>query len=59
MGNIPENILEAVRRAAEDNSLSCARARKLAEELKVAPRVVGEAADQLKIKIKNCELGCF
>lgn len=59
MSDIPEKVLEAVRQAANDNRLTCTAARKLAEELNVHPRVIGQAADQLKIRIKACELGCF
>lgn len=55
---LPE-VLESVKKAAKDGRISCTAARRLAEELKVPPRVVGEAADALKIKIKACELGCF
>ncbi|WP_031517952.1 hypothetical protein [Desulfofalx alkaliphila] len=59
MKEVPESVLEAVRKAAQENRLSCTMARKLAKELKVPPQTVGQAADQLKIKIKACELGCF
>lgn len=44
---------------AEAGKLTCTAARKIAEELKVSYADVGAAADELKIKIKNCELGCF
>ena len=59
MSDIPANVKEAVLKAAQDGKISCTAARKIAAELKVAPRVVGEAADKLDIKIKACELGCF
>lgn len=59
MQNIPDNVLEAVREAAVDNRLSCTMAHKLADELKVPPRIIGRAADQLKIRIHTCQLGCF
>ena len=52
-------VLEAVRAAASAGSISCTRARKVARDLGVSPRVVGRAADLLGIKVKNCELGCF
>lgn len=52
-------VLEAVRAAAADRSITCTSARKLAGDLSVSPQMVGRAADQLNIKIKNCELGCF
>lgn len=45
--------------AGEDKRLPCAKAMKIAEELGVAPKRVGEAADELKVKIGACQLGCF
>jgi hypothetical protein len=33
--------------------------RKIAEELGVSYKKAGEAANELHIKIKNCDLGCF
>lgn len=59
MSEIAAEVLEAVQRVAKDGRISCTAARKLAEELKVPVRVVGEAADTLKVRIKACELGCF
>ncbi len=59
MGEVTPKVLEAVKKAAKDGRITCTVARKLAEELKVSPGVVGEAADTLKIRIKACELGCF
>ena len=32
---------------------------KIAKEMKVSPRDVGEAANRLSVKISNCQLGCF
>lgn len=59
MTEIAPEVLEAVKKAAIDGRISCTAARKLAEELKVPVRTVGDAANELKIKIKSCELGCF
>ena len=59
MNNIDEKILQAVKEAGIDGKLSCGQARALAEKLQVPVKIVGEAADQLKIKIKDCQLGCF
>ena len=42
-----------------DARLTCNSARMIAEELDVPYIEVGKAANELKIKIKNCELGCF
>ena len=54
-----EIIEQRLRESAQDSRLSCTLARKIAEELDVPYEEVGEAADRLKIKIQNCELGCF
>ena len=42
-----------------DGRLPCAGAFKIAKELKVSLREVGETADKLGIKISGCQLGCF
>lgn len=48
-----------LKECARDSRISCSLARKLADELEVPYREVGDAADRLGIKIVNCELGCF
>lgn len=59
MAEVSREVLEAVKKGATDGRISCTAARKIAEELKVPPKMVGNAANQLKIKIYACELGCF
>ena len=59
MSEIKQVVLDAVKQAAKDGRLTCTEARKLAKELNVAVGMVGKAADELEIKIKSCELGCF
>jgi LAO/AO transport system kinase len=54
-----KEISALLRQRAESGRLTCAEARKIAEELEVPYAVVGSAANDLKIKIRNCELGCF
>lgn len=54
-----EKIVEEVKKRAIDNKISCMVARKIAEDLSVSYREIGKAADELKVKIINCELGCF
>jgi LAO/AO transport system kinase len=54
-----KEITALLRQRAESGRLTCAEARKIAEELKVPYAEVGSAANDLKIKIRNCELGCF
>ena len=50
---------QQVKSSLVDGKLPCAAAFKIAKEFKVAPRNVGEAADELGIKIAACQLGCF
>jgi LAO/AO transport system kinase len=60
---IEKHILDRIKHLltaqAVDGRISCASARKIAEESKVPFGEVGKAANELKIKIRNCELGCF
>ncbi len=55
-----ENELERkIKSSLVNGRLPCAIAFKIAKELKVSPRDVGDAANRLSIKISNCQLGCF
>ena len=56
---IDEALARELRHRAPDGRLACAAALKLADELGVPRRDVGEAADALGIKIVDCQLGCF
>lgn len=56
---IDSAILEEVQKASVDGRLACGKAEQLAEKLGVSRLVIGQAASQLKIKIKQCQLGCF
>ena len=52
-------IEERIKAALEGGKLPCAAAFKIAAELNLPPRRIGEAADALGIKISSCQLGCF
>jgi hypothetical protein len=54
-----DRIKEELTNKAKNGRLPCAVARQIARDLSVPYRKVGEAADELKIKIIECELGCF
>ncbi len=54
-----EKIKAALRESSVHGKISCPLARKIAKDLAVPFREVGRAADGLKIKITDCELGCF
>lgn len=54
-----EQLHQELIRLSSDGKISCTIARKLAEDLDVSPKKVGDACNELKIKICACELGCF
>ena len=54
-----EATKEAVRRAATDGRLTCDKAHELGKELEISLREIGEICDELNVKIKACQLGCF
>jgi hypothetical protein len=54
-----EAVKKEVEQVAKNGGLSCHEARALAEKLGVDYGVVGQACNDLKIKIHACELGCF
>lgn len=56
---IKERLKMVVLEKAINGKLPCPAARRIAEEMAVPYKEVGDAADQLKIKIADCELGCF
>lgn len=43
----------------KEQRILCKDAREIAEELGISYKKVGNVANELKIKIKDCELGCF
>lgn len=53
------SLEQEVKESLVDGKLPCAVAFKIAKKLQVAPKEVGDTANKLKIKIANCQLGCF
>jgi len=54
-----DKIEEYIIKVAEDNRLPCSEATTIAKLLGVNPADVGMVADELRIKISKCQLGCF
>lgn len=52
-------IEKLLKERSNDGKITCADARKIAEELNVPYIEVGRVANEFKIKIRKCELGCF
>jgi len=54
-----KSIKTRIKDIAADGKISCPALREIAEEMGITYKKAGKAADELKIKIKNCDLGCF
>jgi len=54
-----DEIVAKLREAAKEGKITCAMAQKIAIENKVPMKRVGELLNQMKIKIAQCQLGCF
>ena len=52
-------IEEEIRAVLVNGKLPCANAFGIAKKLNVKPKQVGDAANELDIKIASCQLGCF
>lgn len=53
------SVIEKVKEKAVNGKIACRVALDLAAELGVPPKKVGDAANEAKIKIAGCQLGCF
>jgi len=56
---VEDELETKIKSTLVDGRLPCAIAFRIARELKVSPREVGDAANRLSVKISNCQLGCF
>lgn len=52
-------VLEALREKGITNTIPCAQALAVADELGIKRLAMGDALNRLKIKIHGCQLGCF
>lgn len=56
---VNEKLAEEMKRRAVEGRLPCAVAFQIAERLRVPRLEVGQAADELGLRITDCQLGCF
>ncbi len=54
-----DEIAAKLKEVARDGKITCAMAQKIALESKIPMKQVGEILNQMKIKITQCQLGCF
>ena len=56
---IEKRIAAAIQEQAREGTLRCAAAFRIAEELGVTPLAVGQAANELDVRLARCQLGLF
>ncbi len=54
-----EEVKNRIRAAAPEGKIPCAAAFRLAEELGISRQDLGNLLNDLRIKIIQCQLGCF
>ncbi len=54
-----EQLIAEILKEAKNNRLACERAYAMARELGVPLGDIGALCNELKIKIVQCQLGCF
>jgi len=54
-----EEIKAKIKAAAPEGKIPCAAAMSLAKELGISRKEMGELLNALRIKIIQCQLGCF
>jgi hypothetical protein len=54
-----EDVKARIKAAAPGGKIACSAAFRLAEELGLSRHDLGELLNELKIKIVQCQLGCF
>ena len=52
-------VEEMIRSRVEEGRLPCGAAHAIAKALGVPVMAVGQVAEELRIKISQCQLGCF
>lgn len=54
-----KELEEKIKASLANGRLPCAVAFKIAKQLNVSTKEIGEACNQLGVKISSCQLGCF
>jgi len=54
-----DELKNKIRTASPEGKIPCAAAFNLAQELGVSRKEMGDLLNELRIKITQCQLGCF
>jgi hypothetical protein len=54
-----KKLEEAIKEKAKAGKLPCAICFKIAEDFGISKREIGKVLNEMKIRIAQCQLGCF
>ncbi|MDP2972984.1 MAG: hypothetical protein Q8P64_27815 [Deltaproteobacteria bacterium] len=54
-----EKIEKAIKEKSKDGKVPCAMCFKIAEDFGISKREIGDILNEMKVKISQCQLGCF
>ncbi len=54
-----DRLRELIKEKSTDGKINCKDALGIAATLEISAALVGKTVDEMKIKIKGCQLGCF
>jgi len=54
-----ESLIEKIKSESKSGKISCRQALKLASEMDVSPKQLGDLLNEIGIKVATCQLGCF
>jgi len=54
-----KKLEETILKKAKDGKLPCAMSFKIAEDFGISKREMGKILNEMKIRISQCQLGCF
>ncbi len=52
-------LKEKIAAESKDGKIACGRALALADELGISRKELGDLLNEMKIKVRSCQLGCF
>ncbi len=54
-----QKFIESLRKEAKDSRIPCSAAMRIADEYQFPRDKMAKFLTEIKIKLKNCQLGCF
>ncbi len=58
-GDNEQKLQDLLKERSKDGKITCTDCHEISEEYSYSLEEIGQKADEIKIKIVNCKLGCF